>query len=43
MQKALTLYLGAKEALPNPPKNPPEIDTAQTKHVWVGKLAFPKP
>ena len=41
MQKALILYLWSKEVLPKLPKNPAEIDIAQTKHVWVGELAFP--
>lgn len=41
MQKALRLYLGSKETLPNAPENPPEIDTAQTKRVG-GKAGFPE-
>lgn len=37
---ALRLYLRSKEVLPSLPKNPPEIDTAQTNHVG-GRAGFP--
>lgn len=40
MQTSLRLYLESKEALPGLPKDPPEIDTAQTKYVG-GKVGFP--